>query len=119
MSADVLPETSRIGTSAKNNDASESVSCHLAGQAVAGEHLGVDRSAGGANGHVQSIARHKLRNLAYGLLGPAAVSVTYHDGSRPHTAVGLRPIGDYLIVHRARATEQVACSGASDRTEGD
>jgi hypothetical protein len=119
MSADVLPETSRIGTNLSNNDATESVSCHLAGQAAAGEHLGVDRSAGGANGHVQSIARHKLRNLAYGLLGPAAVSVSYHDGSGPHTAVVLSPIGAYLIVQRAAPAEQVASGQEGLGTEGD
>jgi hypothetical protein len=119
MSADVLPETSRIGTSVSNNDATESVSCHLAGQAVAGEHLGVDRSVGGANGHVQSIARHKLRNLAYGLLGPAAVSVSYHDGNRPHTAAVLAPVGAYLIVQRAAPAEQVASGQEGLGTEGD
>jgi hypothetical protein len=119
MSADVLPETSRIGTSVSNNDATESVSCHLAGQAVAGEHLGVDRSAGGANGHVQSIARRKLRNLAYGLLGPAAVSVSYHDGNRPHTTAVLSPLGAYLIVQRAAPAEQVASGQEGLGTAGD
>ncbi|HWW89168.1 MAG TPA: hypothetical protein VNY35_00140 [Solirubrobacteraceae bacterium] len=119
MSADVLPETSRIGTSLSNNDATESVSCHLAGQAVAGEHLGVGRSAGGANGHVQSIARRELRNLAYGLLGPAAVSVSYHDGNTPHTALVLAPIGAYLIVQRAAPAEQVASGQEGLGTEGD
>jgi hypothetical protein len=119
MPADVLPETSRVGTSVYNNDATESVSCHLVGQAVAGEHLGVDRSAGAANGHVQRIPRRELRNLSYGLLGPAAVSVSYHDGAKPHTAAVLAPIGAYLIVQRATRGEQVGSGQESLGSEGD
>jgi hypothetical protein len=119
MPAGVLPETSKVGTSVSNNDATESVSCHLAGQAVSGEHLGVDRSAGAASGDLQRIPRRQLRNLSYGLLGPAAVSVVYHDGSKPHTAAVLAPIGAYLIVQRAARAEQIRSGQESLGSEGD
>jgi hypothetical protein len=119
MPADVLPETSRVGMSVHNNDASESVSCQLAGHAVVGEHVGVDRSAGAANGHAREAPRSELRDIYYGLLGPQAVSVSYRDGHKDRTVAVLSPIGAYLIVRRTRPGEQVGTGEEGLGTEGD
>lgn len=106
LPTDVLPETSRIGERGENEDATQTVSCALADQVVAGEHIGVDRSGGGANGQPEAKARSELRDIYYGILGPHAVSVSYRAGGRAATAAVLRPIGAYLIVRRTNAREQ-------------
>jgi RNA polymerase sigma factor (sigma-70 family) len=106
LPTDVLPETSRIGESVKNEDATETVSCALAGQAVDGEHIGIDRSGGAANGRPAAKPRSELRDIYYGILGPHAVSVSYRAGRRDATTAVLAPIGAYLIVPRTGAREQ-------------
>jgi hypothetical protein len=111
LPTDVLPETSRIGESVKNEDATEAVSCALAGQVVDGEHIGVDRSGGAANGQPQAKPRSELRDIYYGILGPHAVSVSYRTGRRDATTAVLAPLGAYLIVRRTSAREQAGDSG--------
>lgn len=119
MGADVLPGSIRQGVNGGENDATATVSCALAGQAVAGEHRGVDRSAGAANGHESARPRSELRNIYYGLLGPRAVSVSFRAGRVSQTIPVLRPLGAYLIVRRAEPHEQVGEGGESIGTEGD
>ncbi len=120
MSADVLPETSRVGTpAAADDDATESVSCQLSGQAVVGEHVGVDRSAGAADGHEGKIPRGDLRDLSFGILGPDAVSVSYREGAADRSDAVLAPIGAYLIVQRTGSHQQVGSGFASLGTDGD
>ncbi len=67
--ADVLPETSRVGAPSSQDDATETVSCQLAGQVSVGEYVGVDRSAGAADGHERAQPRSALRDISFGLLG--------------------------------------------------
>ncbi len=119
MSADVLPETSRVGTRVVDDDATASVSCQLAGQVTVGEHLGVDRSAGAADGHERAIPRSELRDISFGILGPDAVSVSYREGAADRTDAVLAPIGAYLIVQRTAPHQQLGTGYGSLGTEGD
>lgn len=119
MPADVLPETSRVGVSVKDNDASASVSCDLAGQVIVGVHRGVDRSAGAADGREDASPRSDLRDVYYGLLGKRAVSVSYRAGASIRSVAVLRPLGAYLIVRRAGGAEQVGSGDEVLGSEGD
>ncbi len=117
--ADVLPETSRVGTPSPQDDATEAVSCQLAGQVVVGEHVGVDRSAGAADGHERDQPRSALRDLSFGLLGRDAVSVSYREGSSVRSEPVLAPLGAYLIVRRTARHQQAGVGYGSLGTEGD
>lgn len=97
--------------------ASETSSCQLAGQAVAGGHIGVDRSAD-ANAPVWKMPLSQLRDVYYGVLGESAVSVSYHIGHSSPTQQVLSPIGAYLIVVRTSAGQQAGYGSASLGTEG-
>lgn len=119
MPADILPGSIRQGVSGGDNDATATVSCALAGNAVAGEHRGVDRSAGAANGRESARPRSELRDVYFGLLGSRAVSVTFRAGRTPVTIPVLKPLGAYLIVRRAEPHEQVGVGGESVGSEGD
>lgn len=120
LPADVLPETSRVGTpAAADDDATEGVSCQLAGQVVVGEHVGVDRSAGAANGHERKIPRSDLRDLSFGILGSDAVSVSYREGAADRSDAVLAPIGAYLIVQRTGSHQQAGYGFGSLGSEGD
>jgi hypothetical protein len=117
--ADVLPETSRVGVKVNDEDATEAVSCHLAGQVVTGGHVGVDRSAGAADGGERKRPLGELRNIYYGMLGAPAVSVSYKAGKTDRTLAVLQPLGVYLIVRRAARKELEGSGGESLGSEGD
>jgi hypothetical protein len=117
--ADVLPETSRVGVKVKDEDATEAVSCHLAGQVVVGAHVGVDRSAGAADGGERKRPLSRLRNIYYGMLGAPAVSVSYKAGKTGRTLAVLQPLGAYLIVRSAAGKELEGSGGESLGSEGD
>jgi hypothetical protein len=119
MPGDVLPETSRVGVHVGDNDATETVSCHLAGQVIVGVHRGVDRSAGAANGHERARPSSDLRDIYYGILGKPAVNVSYHDGAGVRSVAVLRPLGAYLIVRRAAGGALVGSGAESLGSEGD
>ncbi len=119
MPADILPGSIRQGVNRGENDATATVSCALTGQAVTGEHRGVDRSAGAANGRESARPRSELRDVYFGLLGSRAVSVTFRAGRTPVTIPVLKPLGAYLIVRRAEPREQVGVGGESTGSEGD
>ena len=120
LPADVLPETSRVGMrGVANNDATDTVSCQLAGQTLVGKHIGVDRSAGAADGQERARPRSELRDIYFGVLGAPAVSVTYRAGKSDLTVPVLRPVGAYLIVRRAASGKQARTSGGSLGSEGD
>ncbi|MFZ2112514.1 MAG: hypothetical protein WAU77_02135 [Solirubrobacteraceae bacterium] len=119
MPADILPETSRVGVRVDDEDATEAVSCHFAGQVVVGEHVGVDRSAGTADGGERRRPLSELRNVYYGMLGATAVSVSYKVGKMGRTLAVLRPLGVYLIVRRAARRELEGSGGESLGSEGD
>ncbi len=119
MPADVLPETSRVGVRVDDNDATEAVSCHFAGQVVVGEHVGVDRSAGAADGGERKRPLSELRNIYYGMLGAPAVSVSYKAGKIDRRLAMLQPLGAYLIVRRATPKELEGSGGESLGSEGD
>lgn len=93
-------------------------SCALDGSAVAGEHIGVDRSAD-PNADVAHSPPAELRDLAYGLLGPHAVSVTYRAGRAERTVDVAPTTGAYLIVRRFSPGEQAGSGGESIGTSGD
>ena len=119
LPADVLPETSRVGVKVNDEDATEAVSCHLAGQVVVGEHIGVDRSAGAADGGERKRPLAELRNIYYGMLGAPAVSVNYKAGKMDRTLAVLQPFGVYLIVRMAARKELEGSGGESLGSEGD
>jgi hypothetical protein len=119
LSPDVLPETSGVGKGVEDDAATESVSCELAGHAIAGAHIGVDRSAGAANGDARAIPRGDLRDLYYGLLGPQAVSVSYREGAEARSQAVLPPLGAYLLVRRIAPHQNVGVGGESIGTDGD
>ncbi|MGA2453190.1 MAG: hypothetical protein ABSG93_06675 [Solirubrobacteraceae bacterium] len=119
ISPAVLPETSGVGKSVEDDAATESVSCELAGHAIAGEHVGVDRSAGAANGDARAIPRGDLRDLYYGLLGADAVSVSFREGTEPRSEAVLPPLGAYLLVRRIAPHQHVGVGEESIGTEGD
>jgi hypothetical protein len=98
--------------------ASATISCALNGKAVAGEHIGVDRSAD-PNPDVTHGPPEDLRDLLYGLLGPQAVSVTYHYEKAARTVGVAQTTGAYLIVHGFAAKEQAGSGGEALGTFGD
>jgi hypothetical protein len=97
---------------------SATISCALDGKAVAGEHVGVDRSADpkAKVGHSPS---GDLRDLLYGLLGGQAVSVTYHFERASHTVGVGETTGAYLIVHGFSPEEQAGSGAQALGTFGD
>src|SRR3984957_19643495 len=115
--ADVLPGTIRV--SVKDDDSIPTVSCELAGQVVTGDHRGVDRSAGGADGHERVSPRRQLRDIYFGMLGAPAVSVSFRAGKVLRTVAVQRPLGAYLIVRRAAHGEQGGGGGGDLGSEGD
>ncbi len=119
LPADVLPETSRVGVKVNDEDATEAVSCHLAGQVVVGEHIGVNRSAGAADGGERKRPLSELRNIYYGMLGASAVSVSYKAGKIGRTLAVLQPLGVYLIVRSGALKEPEGSGGESLGSEGD
>jgi hypothetical protein len=119
LPTDVLPETSRVGVRVGDNDATETVSCQLAGQVTVGVHRGVDRSAGAANGHEGARPLGDLRDIYYGILGKPAVSVSYRVGGTARSIAVLQPLGAYLIVRSTTPGEQVGTGDGSLGSEGD
>lgn len=97
---------------------SATISCALNGKAVAGEHVGVDRSAN-PNANTTHRPTADLRDLLYGLLGPQAMSVTYRFGGSNHTVRMSNTTGAYLIVHGFSHKEQAGYSGEALGTFGD
>jgi hypothetical protein len=70
------------------------------GSAVAAEFGGVDENAAFAlDRHRVPVARR--RDLTYGILGPHAVSVTYHEGISLRSEPVVAGVGAYLIVQAA------------------
>jgi hypothetical protein len=115
MSAAVLPTMTRIGVVAP---ADANTSCQLAGKAVAGRHIGLDRSA--AEGAARAKPpRSVLRDIDYGILGPQAVSVTYRSGKQHLTVPVVPGTGAYLIVQRTNRRDQVGAGDESLGTYGD
>lgn len=110
LPADVLPLDAGSGISANE-------SCHLAGQAFAGELGGIDRSAFGSE-NVPTQPRRDLREISYGQLGRQAVSVTYHFEGSQRTSPVVSGIGAYLIVQRMPVTGQVGVSGGGIGIDG-
>jgi hypothetical protein len=97
---------------------SATVSCALEGKAVAGEHIGVDRSAD-AHLNVNHSPPAELRDLLYGLLGAHAVSVTYHFERASHTVLVAQTTGAYLIVHGFAPKEHAGSGDEALGTFGD
>jgi hypothetical protein len=72
------------------------------GSAVASEFTGVSENAAFALNRKPGPAQTR-RDIAYGILGPHAVSVRYREGNAIHTEQVARGVGAYLIVQRAGA----------------
>lgn len=112
----VLP--SYAGSASEGGLTSERGSCVLAdgdvtgngeawGSAVAAEFTAVSANAAFAPER-KSGPPQALRDIAYGILGPHAVSVSYREAGAIRTERVVRGVGAYLIVQRAAsgATEQ-------------
>jgi len=69
------------------------------GSAVAAEFTGVSENAAFAPNRKLGPLQH-LRNIAYGILGPHAVSVSYREGGAIRTEQVVAGVGAYLIVQR-------------------
>ena len=80
------------------------------GSAVAAEFTGVSENAAFALNRRPGSAQplQSLRDIAYGILGPYAVSVSYREGGAIRTERVAPGVGAYLIVQRAtaRSTQQ-------------
>jgi hypothetical protein len=72
------------------------------GSAVAAEFTGAGENAAFAPRSKPGPAQ-TLRNIAYGILGPHALSVSYREGNTIHTERVAAGVGAYLIVQRATA----------------
>lgn len=104
LPADALPRDVFHGV-AFDEVGSETATCHLLGEAVAGAHIGVAASAA-AKAPVWRMPRAALRDVYYGELGPRAVSVAYRRGRVPQTLAVHPPLGAYLLVTRTSARQQ-------------
>lgn len=93
-------------------------SCHVAGESVAGEHVGVSQSAA-AHTPRSPAPVSGLRDLVYGMLGPQAVSVSYREGGKDRTARVLAPTGSYLIVIPTTPHQQVGYGNEALGTDSD
>lgn len=98
--------------------ANATTSCALEDKALAGEHIGVDRSAD-PNLHVDESAPAHLRDLQYGLLGPQALSVTYRRQGSARTLEVAKTTGAYLIVYGYSARQPLGYGSESLGTFGD
>jgi hypothetical protein len=83
------------------------------GSAVAAEFTGVSENAAFSVNRRSGSAGplRRLRDIAYGILGPHAVSVSYREGDETRTERVTPGVGAYLIVQRATA-------GASQQSQG-
>jgi hypothetical protein len=86
------------------------------GSAVAAEFTGVSENAAfaltGRAGAVQS-----RRNIAYGILGPHAISVSYREGKAIHTQRVAPGVGAYLIVQPGPAVSTQQGQGEAPGTD--
>ncbi len=98
--------------------ANANTDCHLAGEAVAGEHIGLDRGAG-ANPSGSPRPLRELRDVSYGLLGPQAVKVRYRSGATHASEDVVAGVGAYLIVQRTAPGEQIESGHGSLGSQGD
>lgn len=75
------------------------------GSAVAAEFTGVSENAAFARtrGARTQGPPASLRDIAYGILGPHAVSVSYREGSATRTEPVVAGVGAYLIVKKAQS----------------
>jgi hypothetical protein len=117
LPADALPADVFHGR-AFDSMANANTGCQLTGEVFASEHTGLDRS-GAANPHASPRPPGELRNIAYGLLGPDAVSVSYRTAGGDRSEAVLQPVGAYLIVQGSAPGEQIETGGSSLGTAGD
>ncbi|MGA2453217.1 MAG: hypothetical protein ABSG93_06810 [Solirubrobacteraceae bacterium] len=89
------------------------------GSAVAAEFTGVSENAAFALNRRPGSARppHSLRDIAYGILGPHAVSVSYREGNTIRTERVAPGVGAYLIVQRVAAGSREQGQGAAPGTD--
>jgi hypothetical protein len=96
----------------------ETTTCLLPGQAFSGDHIGVDRSAGGPPATSRT-PRKRLRDVYFGLLGPSAVEVSYRTArggeSSEEVAAGS---GAYLIVLPSTVGDPPATGGGAVGSPG-
>jgi hypothetical protein len=86
------------------------------GSAVAAEFTGVSANAAFALNRKPG-AQQTRRDIAYGILGPHAVSVSYREGSATRTQQVARGVGAYLIVRRAAAGSTQLGQGVAPGTD--
>ena len=86
------------------------------GSAVAAEFTGVSENAAFAQERKPGPAQTR-RDIAYGILGPHAISVSYREGNAIHTEQVARGVGAYLIVQRAAAGSTQQGQGEAPGTD--
>jgi len=94
------------------------------GSAVAAEFTGVSENAAFAQSPFAQSRKpvkpgppQSLRNIAYGILGPHAVSVSYREGGETHTERVVPGVGAYLIVQRAKPGSSSQGQGSAPGTD--
>jgi hypothetical protein len=86
------------------------------GSAVAAEFTGVSENAAFAPNRKPGAAQAR-RDIAYGILGPHAISVSYREGSAVHTQQVAPGVGAYLVVQRAAAGSRGPSQGEAPGTD--
>jgi hypothetical protein len=86
------------------------------GSAVAAEFTGASENAAFALNRKQGPPQTR-RDIAYGILGPHAVSVRYREGNAIHTEQVAPGVGAYLIVQRAAAGSTQQSQGVAPGTD--
>lgn len=86
------------------------------GSAVAAEFTGVSENAAFARSRKPGAVQTR-RDIAYGILGPHAISVSYREGNAIHTEQVARGVGAYLIVQRAAAGSTQQGGGGAPGTD--
>lgn len=86
--------------------------CVAAKETFSGTIDGLDRNAVG-NPQDSTIPLADRREIAFGLLGPHALAITYKDGSRTITQPVLRGLGAFLVVRTARQRRYLGMTGAA------
>jgi hypothetical protein len=88
--------------------------CAAPEEIYAGNIVGLELNAASNPPAPAGVAADR-REISFGLLGPHAVSITYHSGSETHTQPVLPGLGAYLIVQRYVSGRQL---GSISETDG-
>jgi hypothetical protein len=108
---DALPADIRNGSLSDGSLINENTFCQDSGGVLEFVHYGVSPSATAARGRLAAGTARELRDIAFGILGPHAVSISYRQGATHRIEAVAAPIGAYLVVQRAMSGELRANAG--------